>query len=177
APRRIFTAEPPQTPRDFPGGKFPRASSMYRSPPSRLWWCIALSKQATGDRPRILKPGNIRRAVPIRGAFSSGKMILGVCGALAVESFSAPWRLSSLMRIAFLHGFAGDVHAWDEVIEAWRVMRPVAGPDGRRILFGACADELVTVTLPGHGVPACADWAATLAAVADAIGEVDLAIG
>jgi 2-succinyl-6-hydroxy-2,4-cyclohexadiene-1-carboxylate synthase len=64
------------------------------------------------------------------------------------------------MRIALLHGFAGDPRAWDAMIAAWP--RP---------------DTFAAIALPGHGPPVRATWDANLAAVATAIGEVDLVIG
>jgi 2-succinyl-6-hydroxy-2,4-cyclohexadiene-1-carboxylate synthase len=60
------------------------------------------------------------------------------------------------VRIALLHGFAGGRWAWDDVVGAWP--RP---------------DELVAIDLP----PAHGSWNDNVAAVAAAIGEVDLVIG
>ncbi|HEU0032124.1 MAG TPA: alpha/beta fold hydrolase [Kofleriaceae bacterium] len=64
------------------------------------------------------------------------------------------------MRIALLHGFAGDPDAWDDVIAEW--------PRG---------DDLRAIALPGHGAPIADSWDANLALVREAIGNVDLVIG
>lgn len=53
------------------------------------------------------------------------------------------------VRIALLHGFAGDPHAWDGVIHAWP----------RR-------DDFTAIALPGHGAPIADSWDANLAAIA-----------
>lgn len=64
------------------------------------------------------------------------------------------------MRIAYLHGFAGDPAAWGEVIAA---LPP---------------HEARAVALPGHGGgPVAPTWDACLAAIADAAGEIDAAVG
>jgi 2-succinyl-6-hydroxy-2,4-cyclohexadiene-1-carboxylate synthase len=56
-------------------------------------------------------------------------------------------------RVALLHGFAGDPHAWDDAIAAW--------PPG---------DELVALALPGHGGgDVRGDWNANVELVADAV--------
>ena len=52
------------------------------------------------------------------------------------------------MRIALLHGFAGDPHSWDDVIAAW---------PGR--------DDFDAIALPGHGSPILDTWDANLAAI------------
>lgn len=64
------------------------------------------------------------------------------------------------MRIALVHGFAGDPSAWDATIAAW-----------------SREDELCAIALPGHGVPVRATWDANLEAVATAIGDVELVVG
>jgi len=64
------------------------------------------------------------------------------------------------MRVAYLHGFAGDPAAWDATFAA------LPRHDAR------------AVALPGHGGgPIPATWDACLAAIAGAIGEVDLVVG
>jgi 2-succinyl-6-hydroxy-2,4-cyclohexadiene-1-carboxylate synthase len=61
------------------------------------------------------------------------------------------------MRIAYLHGFAGDPSVWSEVI---------ATVPGRAI------------ALPGHGGGGVSDtWDANLDAVATALGEIDIVVG
>lgn len=60
------------------------------------------------------------------------------------------------MRVAYLHGFAGDPAAWDDVVAR------VPG---------------AAIALPGHGVPVEPTWEANLAAIARAIGEIDLVVG
>src|SRR5579883_2782289 len=68
-----------------------------------------------------------------------------------------PARCCELMRVALLHGFAGDVHAWDDVLAAW------PGPGG---------DELVAIALPGHGGGDVAPgWSANLDTVAAAVAD------
>ena len=59
------------------------------------------------------------------------------------------------MTIALLHGFAGDVHAWDAV--------PI--PGGRAI------------ALPGHHAPIGDSWDANLARVADQLDGTELVVG
>ena len=64
------------------------------------------------------------------------------------------------MRVAYLHGFAGDPAAWDATLAA------LPRHDARAI------------ALPGHGGgPVPATWDACLAALAGAIGEVELVVG
>jgi 2-succinyl-6-hydroxy-2,4-cyclohexadiene-1-carboxylate synthase len=64
------------------------------------------------------------------------------------------------VRVAYLHGFAGDPAAWDATLAA------LPRHDARAI------------ALPGHGGgPVLASWDACLAAIAGAIGEVDLVVG
>ncbi len=67
------------------------------------------------------------------------------------------------MRIALLHGFAGDARAWDDVVAAW--------PGG---------DELVALALPGHGGGEVRlGWDANLDTVAAAVASagVDAVVG
>ncbi len=64
------------------------------------------------------------------------------------------------MRVAYLHGFAGDPATWDATLAA------LPRHDARAI------------ALPGHGgEPVPATWDACLAAIAGAIGEVELVVG
>lgn len=64
------------------------------------------------------------------------------------------------MRVAYLHGFAGDPAAWDATLAA------LPRHDARAI------------ALPGHGGgPVLATWDACLAAIAGAVGEVELVVG
>ena len=64
------------------------------------------------------------------------------------------------MRVAYLHGFAGDPAAWEATLAA------LPHHDARAI------------ALPGHGGgPVPATWDESLAAIAGAIGEVDLVVG
>jgi 2-succinyl-6-hydroxy-2,4-cyclohexadiene-1-carboxylate synthase len=58
------------------------------------------------------------------------------------------------MKVALIHGFAGDAHAWDDV-----------GVAGAR------------VELPGHRAPPVGSWDAALAAVHAQISHVDAVIG
>src|SRR5687768_5364948 len=61
------------------------------------------------------------------------------------------------MRIALLHGFAGDPRVWDDVIAAGVAGRPIA--------------------LPGHGGGEVrASWDANLDAVASLIGAADVVV-
>jgi 2-succinyl-6-hydroxy-2,4-cyclohexadiene-1-carboxylate synthase len=63
------------------------------------------------------------------------------------------------MRVAYLHGFAGDPAAWEATLAA------LPPHDARAI------------ALPGHGRPVPATWDGCLAAIAAAIGEVELVVG
>jgi len=64
------------------------------------------------------------------------------------------------VRVAYLHGFAGDPAAWEATLAA------LPHHDARAI------------ALPGHGGgPVPATWDESLAAIAGAIGEVDLVVG
>jgi len=63
------------------------------------------------------------------------------------------------LRVAFIHGFAGDARAWDDVIAGLPWVEPVR------------------VDLPGHGAPAVASWDDGLAAVAAASGSVGAVVG
>lgn len=69
------------------------------------------------------------------------------------------------VRVAFLHGFAGDPAAWDATLAELAVRAP--GLEAR------------AVALPGHGGgPVPATWDGSLAAVAGAIGgAIDLVVG
>jgi 2-succinyl-6-hydroxy-2,4-cyclohexadiene-1-carboxylate synthase len=69
------------------------------------------------------------------------------------------------VRVAFLHGFAGDPAAWDATLPELAARAP--GLEARAI------------ALPGHGGgPVPATWNASLAAVAGAIGgDVELVVG
>lgn len=72
---------------------------------------------------------------------------------------AAPWQARAV-RVAYLHGFAGDPAAWDATLAA------LPRHDARAI------------ALPGHGGgPVLAAWDDCLAAIAGAIGEVDLVVG
>jgi 2-succinyl-6-hydroxy-2,4-cyclohexadiene-1-carboxylate synthase len=64
------------------------------------------------------------------------------------------------VRIAYLHGFAGDPAVWDATLAALP------------------RHEARAIALPGHGGgPVPATWDGGLAAIAGAIGEVDVVIG
>lgn len=64
------------------------------------------------------------------------------------------------VRIALLHGFAGDPSAWDAT--------RAAAPDW----------DARAIALPGHGAgPVLASWDANVAAVAAAIGGADVVVG
>jgi 2-succinyl-6-hydroxy-2,4-cyclohexadiene-1-carboxylate synthase len=65
------------------------------------------------------------------------------------------------VRIALLHGFAGDPAAWADVIDAW----PRAG------------DVLRAIALPGHGRPCEPDWAANLVALEPEVTGADVVVG
>jgi 2-succinyl-6-hydroxy-2,4-cyclohexadiene-1-carboxylate synthase len=60
------------------------------------------------------------------------------------------------VKLALIHGFAGDSQAWDDVV--------VAG-------------EVVRVELPGHRAPAVGSWDDALAAVHAQVAAVDVVIG
>ncbi len=63
------------------------------------------------------------------------------------------------MRIALLHGFAGDPAVWDDTVAAWD-------------------RDVLAVPLPGHGARAVEPtWDANLASVATAVAGCDLVIG
>lgn len=65
------------------------------------------------------------------------------------------------MRCALIHGFGGDPHAWDDVIEAWQQPEPPRA-----------------IALPGHGGgPVLDTWEANLDAVAAAIVGCDCVVG
>lgn len=65
------------------------------------------------------------------------------------------------MRAVLLHGFAGDVHAWDPVLQSWRAN---ALPD--------------PICLPGHGGGEVQHgWDANLEAVSRMIGDPEVVIG
>ena len=65
------------------------------------------------------------------------------------------------MRAALIHGFGGDPHAWDDVIEAWQL------PEAPR-----------AIALPGHGGgPVLDTWDANLDAVAASIAGCDCVVG
>jgi 2-succinyl-6-hydroxy-2,4-cyclohexadiene-1-carboxylate synthase len=63
-------------------------------------------------------------------------------------------------RVAFVHGFAGDAHAWDDVIAA----------------LGGTIDP-IRVALPGHHRAPVATWDAGLDAVAAQTAGADVVIG
>ncbi len=64
------------------------------------------------------------------------------------------------MRIAYLHGFAGDPAAWQETLAALPRHDPRA------------------IALPGHGGGSVLPtWDECLAAIAGAVGEVELVVG
>ena len=70
------------------------------------------------------------------------------------------------MRVAFLHGFAGDPAAWDATLAALAGSAVAPDLDAR------------AVALPGHGGgPVLATWDANLAALAGAIGDAGLVVG
>jgi 2-succinyl-6-hydroxy-2,4-cyclohexadiene-1-carboxylate synthase len=69
------------------------------------------------------------------------------------------------MRVAFLHGFAGDPASWDEVLSVWPTA--IAGVDV----------EPVVPALPGHNTPIADDWAGNLARIGEAIGDARIAVG
>ena len=56
------------------------------------------------------------------------------------------------MRVALLHGFAGDPGIWSDTLAAWRAAGHAA--------------ELVPIMLPGHGAPVRPTWGANLASIA-----------
>jgi 2-succinyl-6-hydroxy-2,4-cyclohexadiene-1-carboxylate synthase len=65
------------------------------------------------------------------------------------------------VNCALIHGFGGDPHAWDDVIEAWQL------PDPPR-----------AIALPGHGGgPVLASWDDNLAAIGQAIAGCDCVVG
>ncbi len=67
------------------------------------------------------------------------------------------------MRIAFLHGFAGDPDGLAEVVSVLGTALPGL--------------DVVAPRLPGHGAPIAADWDANLALVAAAIDGAAIAVG
>ncbi|MGN6110559.1 MAG: alpha/beta fold hydrolase [Kofleriaceae bacterium] len=68
------------------------------------------------------------------------------------------------MRVALLHGFAGDPAAWDDARAALLAQRPDL--------------DAWAIALPGHGAgPVRATWDDNLAAVAEAITGADAVVG
>jgi 2-succinyl-6-hydroxy-2,4-cyclohexadiene-1-carboxylate synthase len=66
------------------------------------------------------------------------------------------------VRIALLHGFAGDAHAWDDTRAAW----PTSD------------DELSAIALPGHGGGDVAEtWRDNVVQVERAVAGADLVVG
>jgi 2-succinyl-6-hydroxy-2,4-cyclohexadiene-1-carboxylate synthase len=65
------------------------------------------------------------------------------------------------LKIALIHGFAGQPRVWDDVIAAW-----------------PRADELVAIGLPGHGGPLVAEtWNANLDAIGAGLRDAEVVVG